>query len=167
MSVCLLTYVQMQYRLFPGFPVLPAVVLLVSSGLLCFAGSPESAPSPQGLVKLRESTKTNLAEWQLRLNLVDWKISLEFVPASRLGPQILGTTDWDIDQKTAVMRVLDPADYRLNYNDTLKDMEFTVLHGLIHLEIGALPRTKASSDREDLAVTRLADALLRLDRSPK
>ena len=42
-------------------------------------------------------------------------------------------------------------------------MEITVVHELVHLELSSLPRPP-SSRHEELAVNRIADALLKLDR---
>src|ERR1700752_1309029 len=72
--------------------------------------------------------------WQKRLKLQDWNISLEMSRASGLKPKTLGNIHWDLDKKTAVIHVLDPADYHMSFHDMLNDMEFTVVHELIHLE---------------------------------
>jgi hypothetical protein len=64
-----------------------------------------------------------------------------------------------------VIRVLDASDYRMPYREMLDDMEFTVVHELIHLELSSLPRSEASRRDEEHAVNQIADALLKLDRS--
>jgi hypothetical protein len=46
----------------------------------------------------------------------------------------------------------------------LQDMEFTVVHELIHLELSSLPRSDASRREEEYAVNRITEALLKLDR---
>ena len=46
----------------------------------------------------------------------------------------------------------------------LEDMEFTVVHELIHLQLSSLPRSEASRSDEEHAVNRITDALLKLDR---
>jgi hypothetical protein len=46
----------------------------------------------------------------------------------------------------------------------LDDMEFTIVHELIHLQLSSLPRSEASRSAEELAVNRIAEALLKLDR---
>jgi len=105
-----------------------------------------------------------LAIWQQRMNLADWKISLVVSHASDLKPKTLGNVHWDTKNKTAVIRVLDPADYRVACRDALSDMEMTVVHELVHLELSSLPRSQASRHDEELAVNRIAEALIRLDR---
>jgi hypothetical protein len=110
-----------------------------------------------------------LAVWQKRLALEDWNISVVVARASELKPRTLGNIHWDSDKKTAVIRVLDPADYKMPYDAMLKDIEFTVVHELIHLELSPvlspLQRNDANRREEEHAVNHMADALLQLDRS--
>jgi hypothetical protein len=46
----------------------------------------------------------------------------------------------------------------------LNDMELTIVHELVHLELSSLPRNEASRSSEEHAVNRIAEALLGLDR---
>ncbi|MBS1854401.1 MAG: hypothetical protein JST11_03470 [Acidobacteria bacterium] len=85
--------------------------------------------------------------------------------AGELRPQTVGNLHWDAARKTAVIRVLDLADYGLAPAAAMRDVENTVVHELVHLELSSLPRTDASLAPEELAVSRLADALLKLERS--
>ena len=101
--------------------------------------------------------------WQQALQLEDWKISLVMSHRSDLRPGTLGSINWDADKKTARIRVLDAAEYPTSFETAIQDMEFTVVHELIHLELASLPRTDASRPDEEHAVNRIADALLRLD----
>ena len=106
--------------------------------------------------------------WQKRLNLEEWKISVVVVRAGDLKAKTVGNIHWDRDKKTAVIKVLDPADYNLPLPAMLKDVEFTVVHELIHLEmvpiLSDLQRTDANRLEEEHAVNHMADALLKLDR---
>ena len=114
---------------------------------------------------LAESYVTErLALWQQRLNLKDWKISIIMSHPGDLKPKTLGNIHWDADKKSAMIRVLDAADYKMTFHDMLDDMEFTVVHELIHLELSSLPRSDASRRDEEHAVNQIADALLKLDR---
>lgn len=112
-----------------------------------------------------------LWSWQRRLNLKDWDISIVVVPSVGLKKNTVGNIRWDKDKKTAVIRVLDPADYKLPFNDILKDIEFTVVHELIHLEmspvLAELNRTEANRMEEEYAVNHMTEALLKLDRGSK
>lgn len=106
--------------------------------------------------------------WQKRLNLQTWDISVVVSRATELKPNSLGNIRWDRDKKTAVLRVLDPADYRIPFDAVLRDIEYTVVHELIHLEIAPvlsdLQRTDANRMEEEHAVNHMADALLNLNR---
>ncbi len=104
-----------------------------------------------------------LAVWQKRLNLHDWNVSVIVSRARDLKPKTLGNIHWDADKKSAVIRVLDPADYRLPWNATLDDIECTVVHELVHLELSSLPRNAASRRDEEHAVVQITSALLGLD----
>ena len=55
--------------------------------------------------------------------------------------------------------VLDASDYELPISEMLADMEFTVVHELVHLELASLPRSEASRSSEEQPVNRIAEAL--------
>ena len=105
-----------------------------------------------------------LGVWQQRLNLPEWKISVTMVRANELKPQTLGNIHWDIKPKTANIRVLDASDYHVSCPDAVADMEMTVVHELVHLDLSSLPRSTASRREEEFAVNRIAEALMGLDR---
>ena len=105
-----------------------------------------------------------LGLWQQRLWLADWKISIVMSTAKELKPKTLGNIHWDATNKTAVIRVLAAAEYPLQCPVMLEDMEFTVVHELIHLELSSLPRSQASRRDEEHAVNQITDALLALER---
>jgi len=155
----------MSGRVSPGFsgPFLSAVIL----ALIPAAGFPETVPEPSShdrAVQAETYVNARLVVWQQRLNLQDWKISIVMSHPSDLKPKTLGNIHWDADKKSAVIRVLDSSDYRLPFREMLEDMEFTVVHELIHLELSSLPRSEASRRDEEHAVNQIADALLKLDR---
>lgn len=105
-----------------------------------------------------------LMVWQRRLKLEDWNITIKLVRASELKPKTLGNIHWDADTRHAGINVLSPADYKMAFPDALQDMEFTVVHELVHLQLSSLPRNEASRSAEEKAVNTLTDALLNLDR---
>ena len=146
---------------------------LVLSGFTSLCSAQPSAEPDVKTAKERTALVQTFAteklwRWQKRLNLEDWKISVEVSRASDLKPRTLGNIHWDTDKKTAVIRVLDPADYRLPFADVLQDIEFTVVHELIHLELAPvlapLQRNDANRREEEHAVNHMTDALLHLDR---
>ena len=104
-----------------------------------------------------------LGVWQECLGLNDWRISIVMTRRSELKPRTRGQIKWDKDKKSAVLSVLDASDYELPISEMLPDMEFTVVHELVHLELASLPRSEASRSSEEHAVNRIAEALLRLN----
>jgi hypothetical protein len=76
----------------------------------------------------------------------------------------MGKIRWDKGKKTATLWALDAADYTLSQEEMLKDLEFTVVHELIHLELASLPKSEASRRSEEFAVNQLTEALLSLAR---
>jgi hypothetical protein len=129
---------------------------------------PDAASSRERTLLTQSFANEKLWLWQKRLNLQDWNISVEMTRATDLKPRTLGNIHWDLDKKTAQIHVLDPADYHMTFNDMLSDMEFTVVHELIHLELSPvlspLSRSDANRRDEEHAVNQMADALLKLDR---
>lgn len=105
-----------------------------------------------------------LAAWQRRLKLEDWKIAVTMSRRADLKPRTLGGIRWDKRKKTAVMAVLDPSEYRLTFEAVLADIEFTIVHELVHLELSSLPRSEASRSSEERAVNQITEALLGLAR---
>jgi hypothetical protein len=151
------------------------VLALVISGLapVSHAQSTLNSNSDANLEAERRALAERFASerlwvWQKRLNLQGWKVSLLVSRASELKPKTLGNIRWDREKKTAVLRTLDPADYNLAFNEMLRDIEFTVVHELIHLEmvpvLSDLQRTEENRREEEDAVNHMAEALLKLDR---
>ncbi len=105
-----------------------------------------------------------LAVWRQRLKLEDWRISAVMKPLSDLAPKTLGGIRWDKPTKSAVIFVVSPSDYRLPFREMLDDMELTIVHELVHLELATAQRHEASRSVEEHAVNGIAEALLALDR---
>jgi hypothetical protein len=109
-----------------------------------------------------------LAVWQQRLDLQDWTLTVIPTRARDLKPQTLGHIDWDVDKKTAKVRVLAVSDYdTMACSAALDDMELTVVHELVHLVLSRLRHTGTNFSEEEQAVNQLADALLKLDRQTR
>jgi len=129
-----------------------------------------NAPSAHERTLLAQSfAAERLWVWQKRLNLEDWNVTVVMSRSTELKPRTLGNIHWDLEKKTATIRVLDPADYRLPFKEMLQDMEFTVVHELIHLNfapvVSEFQRSDANRREEEHAVNHMADALLKLDRN--
>jgi hypothetical protein len=72
----------------------------------------------------------------------------------------LGGIQWDLKQKTASIAVMHPADYEMPYDAMLRDLETTIVHELVHLELSGLPHRESTRATEEAAVVKLAAALL-------
>lgn len=108
-----------------------------------------------------------LAVWQDRLQLQDWKIEIIQASPEKLRRGTLGNIHWNQDTRSAQIRVLAASSYQMPLRSALQDMEFTLVHELIHLELASLPRSDASRSEEEHAVNHMAEALLALDRKPQ
>ena len=102
--------------------------------------------------------------WQKRLKLTSWNIRLKLTRSSELRPKTVGNIHWDAVTHDAEIHVLAPEDYKLSTAAMLADMEFTVVHELVHLQLSSLPRSEASRGAEEHVVNQLTQALLDLDR---
>jgi hypothetical protein len=154
--------------------------LVWAGAFALIAASPISAEvsaseiqAPEAMVPVTRAEQTHFCErfikekldlWRARLKLEDWKISVAMSQRNQLKPRTLGGIHWDKRKKTATISVLDPSEYRLPFREMLEDMEFTIVHELVHLELASLPRSEASRSNEEHAVNRMTEALLALDR---
>jgi len=140
-----------------------AVLLFASLAGQAFCWTNDSNPQEQEAETVK-FVNQKLQTWQDRMNLRDWDIHVQLVRANDLEPKTLGNIHWDTDVKQATISVLSPMDYRLPHKAMLQDMEFTIVHELVHLELASLPRSDASRRVEEHAVNEIASALLRLAR---
>ncbi len=142
------------------------MVLMGAAAKVCQAPQTPPEPSIRDRSRLADAfVRERLAIWQQRLKLQDWQISIVMSHPSELRRGTLGSIRWDPEQKTAVIRVLDASDYKPPFRAALSDMEFTVVHELIHLEFANMTRTEQSRREEEYAVNHMADALLQLDKA--
>lgn len=157
------TIPRMSGRLLPeslGYFLLTALLCVPA---LAADGAPKTlSPLPGSKLHSQQEVfaAERLAYWQRRLNLEDWHITVSVCRASELRPETLGNIRWDSERKTAAIRVMDVADYTLAFPAVLRDVEATVVHELVHLELVYLPRTESSASPEERAVARITEALL-------
>jgi hypothetical protein len=137
--------------------VVIAVLVVTSTGFA--AGDVDRKEAARAFVEEK------VAVWQKRLKLDEWNIAVMMVRKDALKPDTLGGIRWDKKKRSATLWTLDPADYTVSDEDMRKDLEFTVVHELIHLELASLPKSEASRRTEERAVNQLAEALLALERS--
>jgi len=138
-----------------------ASFLLFGFCISAVAATPDTAARDRE-VAAEKFVAQKLQIWQDRLNLKDWDIKFQLVRPDKLEPKTLGNINWDADIKSAKISVLSAYDYKLPYREMLDDMEFTVVHELVHLQLASLPRSEASRRSEEHAVNELAAALLKL-----
>jgi hypothetical protein len=157
----------MMYHMLGGSPAYRSIPLTLAALICCACCYAETTAHERSLLAGSFATE-RLSVWQKRLNLQDWNISVVVARATELKAKTVGNIHWDREKKTAVIRVLDPADYDMEFGPMLKDIEFTVVHELIHLEmvpiLSDLQRSAENRLEEEHAVNHLADALLKLDR---
>lgn len=109
--------------------------------------------------------RDRLGFWQSQLKLDEWTISVVMSHPDQLRRGTKGNIRWDAGTKAARIRVLHIADYPTPAREAYDDMEFTVVHELIHLQFSSLPRSEESRRDEEHAVNRLTEALLTLNRA--
>ncbi|MBI2686255.1 MAG: hypothetical protein HYX27_08060 [Acidobacteria bacterium] len=135
--------------------------LAVSSAVSTVTPSSAGAITAQAVERFVDE---RLAVWQKCLSLDDWKISIVMARRNALKPNTRGQIKWDKHKKSAVIAILDALDYELPVPEMFADMEVTIVHELVHLELASLPRREASRSSEEHAVNRITEALLRLNR---
>ncbi len=96
--------------------------------------------------------------WQKRLGLEDWNIALRVVRLSELDKRTWGNAEWDPGTKTGTIRVLDPRDYNLKGSELKLDMECTVVHELVHIQVAPLEGNDEGAREE--VVNRIMTALM-------
>jgi hypothetical protein len=150
----------MVQRVFLRFLLLAPVARSIFP-ILCVA--PEGVPEPTLAERTQltdEFLAPRLALWQRRLKLQQWDIEVVQSKASELRPDTVGNIHWDPIGKTARIRVLAAAEYKRPYRLALQEIEATLVHELVHLELASLPRTDGSRGEEETAVEHIAQALL-------
>src|ERR1700682_6317553 len=102
--------------------------LLVLCVSFCFATS----------TPLESRLDRQMKFWQKRLGLEDWSFTLRVVRQSDIDANSWGAAEWDPDAKTGLISVLDPRDYNLKGGELKHDMECTIVHELVHIQVSPL-----------------------------
>ncbi|MEX2264525.1 MAG: hypothetical protein WD696_21400 [Bryobacteraceae bacterium] len=105
-----------------------------------------------------------LQRWQGRMGLDDWKVTVEIVRIWQLDPHTLGHIRWSKSSRKATIKILNPLDYRIPKERILDDMELSVVHELVHLQLSVLPLDKSTRAVEEKVVAQLANTMIALDR---
>jgi len=141
------------------------VVLILLLGASVSSGAP---PVTEAKSKLVTETQVDvwLQSWQKRLHLEDWHIDARIVRSSDLKPDTLGNLKWNSLTHTATIKVLNPIDYDISAKEIPEDIEYTIVHELVHLQLSVLPRDLNKKDVEESVVNKISDALMGLDKGP-
>ncbi len=131
----------------------------------------EQEPAPDPAYEQRQALANRyvheiLPYWQRRLQLEDWNVFVLLTRPSDLRPGTLGNIRWDREKKSATIRVMDASGYPADPVAMLSDMQVTVVHELVHLELASLPVAEADRSNQEYAVDHLTDALLRNESGP-
>lgn len=125
--------------------------------------TPENATTP---VITQAQVDVWTKGWQNRLDLGEWTITTNIVRIGDLKPDTLGNLKWNSSNKTAVIKVLNPLDYDLAPAEVPTDIEYTIVHELIHLQLSVLPHDGSSKMTEEKVVNRISEALFQLEKGP-
>jgi hypothetical protein len=99
-----------------------------------------------------------LKTWQKRLGLDEWNLTLRLARQSEIDRNSWGASEWDPASKTGTISVLDPRDYNLKGGELRLDMECTIVHELVHIQVSPLSAPNEHV-REDV-VNKIMMALL-------
>jgi len=123
------------------------LTVLFLSVMACFAMSP-----------VESHLDRQLRSWQKRLGMEEWRLTVRLVRQKDLDKNTWGNAEWDPDEKTGTISVLDPLDYNLKGGGLRLDMECTIVHELVHIQVSPLD-ARDENIREDV-VNRIMTALL-------
>jgi hypothetical protein len=110
------------------------------------------------LAPLQAHLVKQLKTWQKRLGMDGWDLTLQVVRKSALDQDTWGNAEWDSDSKSGVISVLDPQDYNLKGTDLKRDMECTIVHELLHIQVS--PLDSGNPEAHEEVVNRIMTALL-------
>ena len=142
------------------------VVLLCLGASVARGAAPPSAEAKIAAVS-ESQVETWVRVWQKRLRLADWRIEVRLVRSTELKPDTLGNLKWNSINRSATIKVLTPGEYDLAPGDIPEDIEYTVVHELVHLQLSVLPRDLGKREVEETVVNKIADALMGLDKGER
>lgn len=151
---------------------LEMVLLVTVISLLTLSGVVQGAPNSRSRLAAsnplisEEQVDQWLRLWQDRLRLQDWRVDAKIVRIWDLDPHTLGHIHWSKSKKTATIKVLNPVDYQIPQSRIAEDIEMSIVHELVHLQLSALTQDdRISVANEEVVVTKIAMALMGLGAS--
>src|SRR6476469_4412964 len=94
--------------------------------------------SSSAMSPLETRLERQMKFWQKRLGLEEWNLALRVVRQTEIDRNSWGAAEWDPDLKSGVISVLDPRDYNLKGGELKLDMECTIVHELVHIQVSPL-----------------------------
>jgi hypothetical protein len=94
--------------------------------------------SPSFATPLEIRLDHQMKTWQKRLGLDEWNLTVRLVRQSEIDRDTWGAAEWDPVKKSGVISVLDPRDYNLHGSELRLDMECTIVHELVHIQVSPL-----------------------------
>jgi hypothetical protein len=110
------------------------------------------------IAPLQVHLEKQLRNWQKRLGLDTWNLSIQLVRKSALDKDTWGNAEWDSETRTGIINVLDPQDYNLKGSELRRDMECTIVHELVHIQVS--PLDSRDPEAQEDVVNRIMSALL-------
>lgn len=110
------------------------------------------------IAPLQIHLEKQLRAWQKRLGLENWNISVQVVRKTALDKNTWGNAEWDSDNRRGVINVLDPQDYNLKGTELKRDMECTIVHELVHIQVS--PLDSGDPEAHEEIVNRIMAALI-------
>ena len=96
--------------------------------------------------------------WQKRMGLDEWNFTVRVVRQAEIDSNSWGSAQWDPQSKTGTIDVLDPRDYNLKGGELRLDMECTIVHELVHIQLS--PLQAHSAQQREGVVNHLMFALM-------
>ncbi|GEM_PF-1144546 len=118
---------------------------------------------------LEQQMQQKCREWQQRLRLADWDVTVKVVPAMDMSStQAQGCIHWRITEKTADIKLVTPEDAVKQNPMRPYNLEETLIHELLHLHMAPF-EPDSSEQTECMAmewtINAIAGALLKLANS--
>lgn len=142
------------------------VVLLCLGASVALGAAPPTVEAKIAAVS-ESQVETWVKLWQTRLHLEEWRLEVRLVRSTELKPDTLGNLKWNSVNRSAVIKVLTPGEYELAPSEIAEDIEYTVVHELVHLHLSVLPRDLGKRDVEETVVNKIADALMGLEKGDR
>jgi len=109
-----------------------------------------------------EELQALLVEWQERLRLQDWRLTVQFARYHELGEGKAGNIEWNIERRGARIKVLAEAD--VAPDGLIVNPEHVLVHELLHILWCHYDADGVENTLFEQALNTTADALVALKR---